>query len=556
MILSLADYMGSGLIDPLDDFVPFAQDDEQMQNATLSPAAVIPAELQGSLVRARATSALRLQQHLIYRIGANLGILQSAIPQVVNALQELAPLVVADIEAMIDEAVDTAVGIASDALGWVPLVGWIVRAGAAGVKLGLALDRAMNTPGTMIGRQLPWAQTYSTDTDTAITNQRLIPQSETRDWTSLFMPSMQGDLHAEIRKNAGGNIVIAWGLREGGQVPRVIIDKSSLLSPYTWHFSEDGGSAPDGGNPFTVSGGLGAVPGTTQIIDVTQSAFLEPQNLHRGHETLGDPRCGSDRKTSDVNVGSWYPTTGNGAWSLFGYARRASASSYTIATQEVTSAWQAYADAIWEGVEKLWRNEAWEGGYGCGAWQNALQGLVAAHCVGTDDLIGGFGSWMPTRYQTKLTAADRNAWEANNLVTRLVLPAMMDLREMQLRLLRRTPMAAYLPATGLGAMRDVSVKEAFDNARTSMLTHIGAKKHRANLLRRTDVLDDWYLDQLVKARVGSDTAPGGIEKSDYKPPRTAVDLSSGGGRGAAIAIGVGALSLTALGLLIRSRRRH
>lgn len=553
MLLELEDYVDRAPgLDPRPGnlFVPITESEEQLGDAVLSPAAAIPAALNTEIVRARAASMLHMQQFLIYRVGANLGVLQAALPAVRDAMQVIVPLVATEIEAIIADATATAAGIAADALGSIPIVGLCVKAAAAGVELGLALDRAMNTPGTMIGLSLPFAQTYHAQTDIDLANQRVLAQAETRDWTSLFMPSMRGELHAEIRKNQGGNIVIAWGLKEGGKVPRVIIDDKPLFKPYSWHFSENGGRAAAGELAFTSTGGLGAVPGTTQIIDVTQSAFREPQNLHRGHETLGDPRCGSDRKTSDVNVGSWYPSTANGAWSLFGYCTKASAASYTIATQEVVDAWQAYGDALWEGIAMLWRNEAWESGYGCGAWQNALQGLVAAHCVGTDGLVGGFGAWMPTRYQTKLTSADRNAWEKNNLVTRIVKPAMMDLREMQLALLRKTPMAAYLPSHGLGSMRDVSVKQAFDEARVRILKH----PFRNTRLARTDVVDDWYRDQIVARNIGSDTAEGGISSSDYKPPRVAMP-GGGGGRGTAVLIGGGVLAAVAVGLAIRARRR-
>lgn len=547
MLLRLEDYRDRAM-NPADVFIPFAQSDEQLRAAALSPAAQVPAELATNLVRSRTQSMLRLQQHLIYRVGQTLGILGPAVPAVVDVLQEIAPILAADINMIIEEAIATATGIAADALGAIPIVGLCVKAAAAGVQLGLMLDRALNTPGTMIGLSLVDAQQYSTDADASLANSRVIPQAETRDWTSLFMPSMRGQLHAQIRKNQGGNIVIAWGLREGGKVPRVVIDKRPVFSTYTWHFSENNGNAEGGpgANPFTPTGGLGAVPGTTQILDVTQSAFLEPQNLHRGHETLGDPRCGSTRKTSDVNVGSWYPSTANGAWSLFGYATKASASTYTIATQEVVNAWQAAMDAIWEGVEKLWRNPSWEGGYGCGPWQNALQGLVAAHCVGSDNLIGGFGAWMPTRYQTKLTTADRDAWEKNNLCTRIVKPAMMDLREMQLNLLRKTPMAAYLPASGLGSMRDVSVKDEFGKNRAMILS----MRHRSAKVLLPDVIDESYRAELDARGLGTNSGHGGINTSEYKPPRIAVPKIIDGKVGAVPSGGAGGIIIGGLALFL------
>lgn len=552
MFLSLGDYIDRA-VNPADWFIPFTEHEEQLGDAMLSPAASIPTSLDAEIVRSRAASMLRLQQHLIYRVGASLGILGPAVPAVRNALQEITPLLATNIDEIIADAVATVTGVAADTLGSIPIVGWCIKAAAAGVQLALVIDRAMNTPGKMIGLSLPSAQQYHAETDIDIANKRLIPQSETRDWTSLFMPSMRGELHAQIRKNPGGNIVIAWGLKDGGDVPRVVIDDRPLLKPYTWHFSGNGGSDESGGLPFTGTDGLGAVPGTTQIIDVTQSAFLEPQNLHRGHETLGDPRCGSTRKTSDVNVGSWYPSTANGAWSLFGYATKASAATYAIATQEVADAWQAYCDAVYDGIEFLWRNPSWEGGYGCGAWQNALQGLAAAHCVGTDGLIGGFGAWMPTRYQTKLTAADRESWNANNLCARIVKPAMMDLREMQLELLRKTPMAAYLPSSGLGAMRDASVAEAFEGNRAALLK----QHHRSAKILLSDVVDDAYLTKLKAKGLGTTTGNGGIATHDYKPPRVAVPqpgklgmagvLGGGGGEGGG---GGGALILGGIGLFV------
>ncbi len=551
-LLELDDYIDRA-VDPTpgNPFFPVVVHDELLEAAELSPAAELPASVQPEIVRARVTSALRLQQFLVYRVGKQLGVLGPTLPKVLGALQSVPMMEAAGDAALALEAAASAAGAASNALGAVPIVGWIVQVATAGVKMALNLDWSMNTPGTRIGPTLPLAQGYSSDADASLANERLLSQANSRDWTSLFLPSMRGKLAAQIRNDPAGRIVIAWGLRDNGIVPRVIIDDKplGLLSkkPYTWHFSEH-----DEAGPFSASGGLGAVPGTAQIVDVTQSTLQELQNLHRGHESLGDPRCGSDVKTGDVNVGSFYPTTASGAWSLFGYATKASASTYTIATQAVADAWQSYVDEIWEGIENLWRNESWESGWGCGPWQNALQGLAAAHCVGSDGILGGFGAWRPTRYTTKLTAADRNAWEKNNLYTRIVKPAMIDLRQMQLGLLRTTPMAAYLPSHGLGAFDDPKIREAFEAARIRILQRPARNKQ----LRRPDVVDDWYRESLVAAGVGSETGDGGIADSDYKPPRIAMPSGGVSGRGAAVLIGGGALAAAAVALVIRARRRR
>lgn len=555
MILSLDDYIDRE-IDPTAPFQATGEHDELLAAMLLDPSTQPPGGIEDAVVRERLGNAMRLQQKLVFRIGQRLGVLDSAVPEVRKALQLVPPFVkdaIEDAEALVLEAVSTGIGLAGDAMSLVPIVGWIVKVAAASITAAIrivaGLERSMS-PGNRIGPALVGAQEYHTDADESRVNEHLIPYAETSDWTGIFMPGMRGELAAQVRTSAAGELVIAWGLRDDGVVPRVVIDKKPLLSSWTWHFSDENGGA------FTPGDGMGAVPGTARLVSVVQSTLIEPQNLSRGHESLGDPRCGSDRKTIDIDTGTFWPSTANGAWSLFGYCTKAGAPAYTIATQEVLDAWQKVADAVWEGIERLWRNQSWEGGWGCGPWQNALQGLARSYCTGSDGQIGTFGAWAPTRYETKLTTADRNAWEANNFVTRIVKPAMQDLREMQLSLLRKTPMAAYLPATGLGAMRDASVKDAFQAARAQLMTRTATADRRHSQIRWGDVVDDWYLTFLQAQGIGSATASGGLDKSAYKPPRTAVSAGSGGGGRAAIAIGVGAITLTALGLAIRARRRR
>lgn len=549
MLLELKDYIDRS-VDPTAPFVPLTMHDELLEAAALDPSAGMPNSLVDDLATARVANALRLQQHIVYRIGAELGVLAPALKQVRNALQAMPLLSSAPTDTLVAEILDTGIGVAADMLAVAPYIGWLVRIARATAGLAIGAVEALSTPGTFIGPPLVDAQRYRTDADTSHANSRLLVQANTRDWTSLFQPAMRGKLGAQIRRDPGNRIVVAWGLRDDGIVPRVVIDDRPLTKPYRWHFSEENGNVAGRPNPFTETDGMAAVPGSSQIVSVTQSAMTSLQNLHRGHETLGDPRCGSDQAVISVNVGSWYPTTANGAASLFAYASKASASSYAIATQEVASAWQSYVDEIWEGIERLWRNESWEGGYGCGVWEAALQGLAQAHCVGAEGVIGGFGAWMPTRYEKRLTAADRNEWERNNLCTRIVKPAMMDLREMQLSLLRKTPMAAYLPGHGMGAFRDVSVKEAFDAARAKLLNGY----QRADKLRLDDVVDDYYRRMLERQGRGSVGADGGIGPTDYKPPRLGAAPASGG-RGAIVLVG-GLAALAAAGLAIRARRRR
>lgn len=552
MILDLDDYVDRD-VDPTAPFIPHIVHEDALRAALLNPAAALPPEIQTLVLQSQGTDALRVQQHLIYRVGRTIGILHEGVAKARGALQAFDPLMqgtISNTTAMVLEAAATSIGTASDAIAAVPIVGWIIKALAAAIEAGLKLAAGIEAslePGRLIGAQPVAADDYRGNADADLINLRLLTQAQSRDWTTLFMPSMTGELAAQIRQDASGRIVIAWGLQQNGSVPRIVID-SRGLKQWTYHFSDAGGV------PFEPSGGLGAVPGSTRIVSVVQSALVERGGPHRGHESYGDPRCGSSRKTVDVDVGTWFHSTASGAAALFGYCTKAGAPAYTLATQEIVNAWQAYVDTIWEGIERLWRNESWEGGWGCGPWQNALQGLARAHCVGADGQIGSFGAWAPTRYEKRLTSADRNAWEANNICTKIIKPAMIDLREMQLALLRKTPMAAYLPATGLGSMRDPSVKEAFETARQQLVERPrGALRRRAQL-RWGDVVDPWYRDMLERASIGSKDGSGGIEPGDYKPPRIAMP-QSGGGRAGIILVG-GLAALAAAGLVIRSRRRR
>lgn len=557
MRLELKDYVDRQ-VDPTATFVPLAVHDELLAAMLQDPGAVIPADLQSTILQDQVGGALRLQQHLVYRIGRNLGVLSVVAPKVREALQIVPPLsaAVGDVQQMILEAVSTAIGVASDALGSIPIVGWIVRAVDGGLRLAMLALAALESPGQRIGPQLERALKYSTDADASLANVRVIAESEKLDWTRLFLPSMRGELAACIRNDAAERIVIQWGLADGGKVPRVIIDSRPLLKPYTWHFSEANGGA------FSGTEGLGAVPGTPRIIRSVQSTLLEPSVIHRGHESLGDPRCGSEGKTSDVDTGLFYPSTASGAFSLFGYATKPSAAMYTINTQLVASSWKQYCEAIWEGIERLWWNDAWVSGWGCGPWENALQGLSRAHCVGADGQIGSFGAWAPTgRSAKKLTAADRDAFEANNVSTRIVAPAMKELRRLQVQYLEHTPVAAYLPTNdggqGLGAAADPGIRRAIGYARGRLLFGGGPQSKEVLL---TDVLWKPYRSQLEAKKLGALTGDGGMSIGDEHPPRWPGELAGdglgGGGDGGGGLLVLAGLAAGAWGLrqYLRSRR--
>lgn len=546
--------------DPNAEFEPLVPDDELLDRIALNPGLDIgsyglnPAKLELAQARGALRNTLRQQQILVYQVASGVGVLAGQVGKAREALRVF-DVKVDDLSESIlaTEALGTFVGQAANALAAVPIYGQIASAALRVAKFFVSIVENIGSRGVLRQDLLP-ADRYDLGTDKSLFNVNVRTVLDAgADWTPLFMPTMRGKLSARVMKNLSGQHVVAWGLGDG-TVPRVVIDDRPLTKPWPYHYSEGGG------HPFgNVDVGAGFMPGSTRITAQVQSTILEKPNLHRGHESLFDPRCGSPGKTTTVDVGRFYPTTSNGLLSLWAFVRQRSASMYCIDVDAALSAWEKYFDAIWEGVRFLWRNETWEGGYGCGIWQSTLADLVGNFTLGSDGLIGGALSWRPTR-DTKLTDADDALWAQHNGFRTTIRPALLELKLAQRELLQTTPVAAYLPMRGpeglgdqMAAFRSPKLAQEFRDARGRILN-----TSERNVVRVDDVLDDFLLRNIERRGGGTTVGDGGMGKTTsddgivdgvFNSP----DGGDGGGGGLIVLAGLAA-GAWGLRQYLRSRR--
>lgn len=554
--------------DPTTDYVSPALDDAFLDNLAQG-APELDLERYGvkglelATARAALRSTLRQQQYLVYGIATRVGVLAGQVQQAREALR-LFDLQIDELASgkLAQALASTFIGAAASAMALVPIYGQIAAAALRLSKFLVGIIVAGDTPGTLRQDLLP-AQSFSTATDADLFNNNVRLTIEAgADWTSMFHPAMQGALSAQVVKNSVGQHVIQWGLGDG-TVPRVVIDSKPLSKPWTYHYSDGAGKLP----PPVGRGGVGFMPGTMRITTRVQSTMLEPPRLGPGHNSLFDPRCGGVGKVRTIDIGSYYPTTTNGLYSLWQFVRQQSPAMYTVDVDTLLASWEAYFDAIWEGVRRLWRNPSWEGGWGCGVWSSALSDLVGNFTVGFDGSAAGALSWRPPTDGRALNASDDKAWESNNLFVTHIRPALLALKSEQKRTLAATPIAAYLPAVGdenldeqMAAFRSPQLAMAFRQARRRILT-----SNERYIVRVDDVLDADYLDRIEARGGGTTVGKGGMDGTIVVVPSdnlvgAAGKLTGGGGDagggGWAAAVGAGVLVAGGLGLALRLRRRR
>lgn len=473
------------------------------------------------------TNVLRQQQYLVYEVANQLGVLSPFLGPAKQALQLFDVTIHSgDQHEIINQAVQTSIGAATVALSAVPSI-WTKIASALISVVGRIVDIfASHGPGKLRDELLP-AQKYldRVDSDLFNANVRAVMRSG-YNWNSIFMPAFKGELSAQARDDAR---VIAWALGDGN-VPTPIIDRDSKGD---WSFGFDSEGS------FISGGGLGMIPGGERIYSVVQSTiFTKRVGPDSGHPTLYGPRDCSPAATETIDVGTYYPSTSQGAMTLWSFIFQRGAALYTLDAGKILDAWEAYFDSIWDGVHRLWRDTDWMGeggnhglpGWGAEVWENTLMDLVRNYTVGLNNQIGVL-SWAPTCGRP-LTDKDTETWSKNNTFKEIIQPALFKLREAQLWYLRNTTIAAYLPIYGgreadplqqeavMGSMHDLLIAKEVVDARKRIYN--GDAKHDVRL---DDVLDPQFKQQIKAAGGGTNKIVFGFTAG---PPANYVAVPQGG----------------------------
>lgn len=542
MRLTFSDY-SDPQIDPNDPFVPQAiVGDETLETAISDPAVFaasssLPADaLRRHTTEVAMRDVLRQQQLIVYDMGRTIGVLQPFVRSVIPSLrfvdlslESLTPKSIAR------HAVQTWIGAAADVLSAVPNL--YVQIAAAALDLSLTLvswaqwiGKIDQPQARLVTPEMP-VQEYSDETDAYLFNNdvRLTMQT-TYDWTRLFMPRYRGELTGKTFKNRIQQRSIGWALGTG-EIPRVHYPGSGRNKWKEWSYTD----ATTEGGGYLNSGGLGMIPGGQRIYGIVQTTAIEvPYGPRRGHPTVYDPRCDGYHGVSRTDIGSYYPTTTQGALSIWDFCFKIGPAMYTIDalglavgrndsySYEVFG-WRDYLDAIWNGVIELWRNETYEGGWGCSFWKAALQALVQNYTVSQFGI--GTLSWTPSTNDA-LTLKDQDNWEDSNVFERVIKESLWQLTSAQLLYLGKSNIAAYLPIKGgvdadplkqetvMGSMRDHVLRRQFYQARRRILD--GPGKYNVVL---KDVLDPVFRNQIKDA--------GGGKQADRDPEILQLALPEG-----------------------------
>ena len=524
-----ASFSGPPSFDPNSNFDPISPSETFLENATMHDPGLLFAarELtpeQIALVSAQTALAntLRQQQYIVYDIASQIGVLSPFVGATQNALKAFDVIMNdLDTEVATAEAITTGIGVAAKALSAVPTIYTQIAAAIVGVGLWVA-NMFIQTLAD-IPPQMP-AQKFSRDTDLDQFNTQVRTlMSASWDWTSIFLPRFKGELSSQVQENRSGGLVVAFALGDGD-----IAQVGSAGSGKNRH------PVFMGQGVFDASGGLGMIPGGQRILSYLQvTPTEEPQGPTNIHPTIYDPRCGSIGKSSYLDVGSWYPTTAQGALSLWDFLWQRGPAMYTIDPMRARALWGAYFDSIWEGVDRTWGRNTWQGGendygWGCGFWQNALSDLVHNYTVSTlDGRVGGTLSWAPISKADNYTlgSSEEKQWEKVNAYTKIIKPALDLLEEAQIWYLENTTIAAYLPIEGgkdadpvaqdkqMGAFGRSSMQERFTNARKRIIN--GPAKYEVRL---RDVLDPVYRAQIEAAGGGTQALELGFTLLPGAPP--------------------------------------
>lgn len=593
MRLTLDDYVNRD-VDPNSPYEAQATvGDEFLEAALLDPAlmsgssVVSPAALEREMTFMVMRDVARQQQHIVFDMARDVGILQPFARTAVDALQyvdfsigSLSP------QSIQNSMLGTGIGIAANALSAIPnlyaqiaalvldfsvsLVAWLQKL--------LGIDQPIAQP----VRALFPTQEYSDEVDSDLFNHqvRLVMRSS-YDWSSIFMPRYTGQLSSLSLKNEIGQRSVGWGLGYG--------ENAKILWPRKcpsghrdegknkcWDFTPTGPQS----QVFRGSGGLGMVPGGQRIFGIVQTtALMSPTGPRTGHPSMYDPRCGGEHRVERIDIGTYYPTTTQGAMSIWDFVFQVGPAMYTIDAIGLAEGraagndryeihgWKRYLKEIWEGVVELWRNPEYEHRWGCSFWKGALQQLVQNYTVSNFGV--GVLSWTPST-NDKLSLADQDAWEKHNVYEKVIKEALWKLHAAQLTFLGKSNIAAYLPIYGgvkanplqqekvMGSMREYVIHRAFVEARERILK--GDSKYNVVL---ADVLDPVFRKQIKDAGGGKGDRDvqtlqfvpealaipvGGLGlPPKFETPKFETQPSKGRKPWGYMAAGAGALALTGLG---------
>lgn len=226
----------------------------------------------------------------------------------------------------------TAVGIA------VPVVGLI---GAAIVGLATGIYSIFNAKSAakvkseqeyraLLYRSFPPLQMADSSTDGALVDAVLLPTVQGRDWTSIYRPRFVDDEWVGSEREGG----FAFAPGKPGPNP------------------EDFGAT----DAFTPSGGLGVIPGTTQVTAVVQVGLVVDPAADGGNAWESFLKGGRDPRGIDLNgvkgytrvhdTGMYYPATGRLAGAVWSMALAdGSPFKYRIDAKKLHEDWKRWAES-------------------------------------------------------------------------------------------------------------------------------------------------------------------------------------------------------------------
>lgn len=267
--------------------------------------AELPAAIAGFDVNAMlgAEQWAQSEQIALFRMGTgSLGLPQSFVPLIENAIVPLALGAPKNVGALASQLTATTIGAVTNALSVSAVVGPI--AGAIGAIV--ALLKQLNDYEPPKRKEiLPPAQEFESDLERDTMNVQILPALTTADWTGLFRPRQNNN-------------------------PKVI-------------------ELDDGGYLLTSHGsgsGAGMIPGARGIVDTVRTYWVETATWPvLAHQDTGD----------------FYPGPAQLLTAVAEQVMKPGALMYTVNPHQVLSAWQDHVGGVLEFAEDLWNGKGLEG---------------------------------------------------------------------------------------------------------------------------------------------------------------------------------------------------
>ncbi len=386
----------------------------------------------------------RTQQVAFFRQGTgSLGIPSGVINGVIDSMAPLAISPPKNIEDLAEQLTGSVIGVVTNALSAVPVVGPIANMIGAVV---LTIMNLRSKPKEEVQEFFSPLTQYNPDAEELMMNNTL-PLLSGSDWTPLFLPRLGNDVRIERR--------------DGGMCPAWVM----LSSERSKH--------------------AGFIPGSQQIAGPIQAYVVRQANPHGDFCT---------KYTDHRDIGDFYPAAAQLLTAVSEQVQRPTAALWSVRPDVILEGWREHFESIVESAGEWWAGDrlagAGMGGASTDLRQKVVQSFLAPYFVYESQpgvfTRGLFSSnWTPGREH-----------QMRSFVDELVQPWCETIARRQEHYLGTTVVAYADPASA--AFSDPALRTKMEEMRRLLLESPARRE-----VDLDDVIDPEYRTALFKATSGS-----------------------------------------------------